>query len=416
MDIIGLELNDVSVAIALGSLLLLGYIGGYLARKVNFPAITGYLIVGVIFSPQLLHIIPFDLLTELSDAVTPIALSIIAYIIGGSLRLEELRGLKKSVLGITLFEGIGAFIVVFTITALAGKWLFGNQITGADTNYYIGIALVAGATSVATAPAATVAVLHEAKARGPLTTTLLSVVALDDALAVIIYSLAISPAAGLINGSGHLSLNEMLLFPFVDISLSLILGALFAVLIIIAHGFLKGRRKQLTLVLFASIMLCGGIAEFLGLSFILANMAFGFILINKTKHQRYIDAIIGVEDLVFIMFFTLAGAHFEFNHLAVAGLFGLVLLLSRAAGKYSGAFLGATLTKSPRNVKKYLGLGLLPQAGVAIGLAMLILGDPAFEQIGTLLVSAVLTSVIINELSAPPVSRLAVQLSGEGRR
>jgi Kef-type K+ transport system membrane component KefB len=173
--------------------------------------------------------------------------------------------------------------------------------------------------------------------------------------------------------------------------------------------------KQLTLVLFAAIILCGGIAEMLGLSELMANMAFGFVIVNMLKHSRYIEAVASIEDIVFILFFALAGAHFDFGQFGLASTVGLVLFTTRALGKYLGSRLGAKISGAPKTVGNYLGLTLVPQAGVAIGLALVVMDNPAFESISTLILSGTITSVIINELIAPPLARYAVIKSGEGQ-
>ncbi len=415
MELLGLEYNGISITIAVGLLLAIGITSGRLAHQVKLPAITGYLVVGILLNPQLFHVIPGERLEQISDVVTPVSLSIIAYIIGGSLNLRALSGLKKSIFIITFFQGMAPFAFVLAAVALGGPWLFGNSIPGANGDTYIAIGLVTGAIALATAPAATVAVLHELKARGPLTTTILGIVALDDALAVIVFALVASPAKGLINDAGHLSYSEMLLEPAIHIVFSIGLGIVFGLLIVYLSRFLKGRMKQLTLVLFAAIILCGGIAEMLNLSEIMANMAFGFVVVNMLKHSRYIESVSSIEDVVFILFFALAGAHFDFSHILVASTVGLTLLVTRAAGKYLGSRLGAQISGVPHKVGNYLGLTLIPQAGVAIGLAIAVMDNPAFESVSTLILSGTITSVIINELIAPPMARYAILKSGEGR-
>jgi len=415
VEYLGFTINPISISIGIGLILVVGLAGGRLAGKLKLPAITGYLLAGILLSPKLLHIIPEAMLVETSDAVTPMALSVIAYIIGGSLSLSALRGLKKSVAYITLFEGVFCFIAIFLLMAFAGSWLLGNPINGGGIIPYLGIGLLVGAAALPTAPAATIAVLHESGAKGVMTTTLLSVVALDDAMAVIIFALVALPAASLINGTDGVSLNEMLLKPVLEIGLSVALGLFFALVLIYISRYIRGQRVQLTMTIAALVLLCGGVAEMLSLSLIIANMAFGFAVLNISKQKRLIDPIIGIEDLIFVMFFTIAGTHFDFGNIALAGILGVVLLLVRSAGKYAGVWTGAKLSGAPDNVRKYMGLGLFPMAGVTIGLIMLIFDNPAFDSIKDVLLSGILASVIINELIAPPLMKMGIFKAGEGR-
>ncbi|MBT3364017.1 MAG: hypothetical protein HN929_06230 [Chloroflexi bacterium] len=413
MDYLGIELHDITIAVVLGLIIMVGLIGGRLAAMVKLPSITGYLLFGILLCPKLFHIIPEDLLVDVSDVITPIALSVIAYIIGGSLRISELKKLKGSVTYITLLESTGAFVVVFLLIAFAGSWLLGD--TGlVGLTPYIGLGLVVAAAALPSAPAATVAIIHETGAKGVMTTTLLSVVALDDALAVIIFAVVAGPAAGLINGTSNFSLKEMLVVPFAHIGLSIVLGAAFAFLTIYISRYIRGQHKQLTIMIVAAVILCGGVAEMLHLSLIIANMAFGFVVLNKTKQTRLIEPIENIEDIIFVMFFTIAGTHFDFSNILLAGSLGIALLLARSAGKYGGTWLGASLSKSPKEVKKYMGLGLFPMAGVTLGLMMLVLDNPAFDSISSVLMSGMLASVIINELIAPPLMKLGILKAGEG--
>jgi len=412
-----IELGEVSSALTFG-LLALGLFGGRLAKRLGLPAITGYLLFGILLNPYITgkidpagHYFDPEIIKQLSELIEVIALSFIAYIIGGSLMLDTLRGLGKSISIVTVIQGLVPFVFVFLLLAFAGPPLAKGVLDG--SNSYFAFGLVAGAIALATAPAATVAVLHEVKARGPMTTTILGVVALDDALAVIAFILMTGVAAAMLQGGG-VALSDLLLIPLLHLVLSVALGVLFGYLLIFVSRFFRGQRGTMTLVVLGSVIMCGGIAKMLGFEYILTCMAFGFVVVNQMKSTRLIDMALSMEDMVFVVFFAVVGAHFDFSRLGEATIIGSLILVARFAGKYLGAWLGTTAAKSPPHVRKWLGITLLPQAGVSIGLATSAANMAGLEAIGDLLLSSILVAVVITEIIAPPLVRLAVVRSGEG--
>ena len=391
--------------LAIGIMVVAGLLGGLAAGKLKFPRITGYIIIGILLSPSLLNIIPKETVGNL-DIITDIALGFIAYLIGGSLHWESFRKLGKNIGTILPFEALGAWFLVTLVLALLGHLIIPNQ-TFWQT--YFPMAFIIGAVSCATAPAATMAIISQYKAKGPLTTTLLAVVALDDAVAVIAFAIASGICQPLVNG-GSISLYQMLGIPFLHIFESIALGIVFAIALIYISRLVRS-RELLLVVVFGMIMLCAGVTSYLGVSSILANMIVGFIVVNRVKRKEMFLVVEEIEDVLFAMFFVLAGLHFDLSVLKVAGILALLIVLARCAGKYIGARTGAGISHAPESVKKYLGLALLPKAGVTIGLVLLAaLEFPAF---GVVMLNAVLASTIINELIAPPLSKYAIFKAGE---
>ena len=417
-EFLHIEIGEVSSALTFGLLAILGLFGGRLAKRLGLPAITGYLLFGILLNPYITGKIDpagqyFDpeIIKQLSELIEVVALSFIAYIIGGSLMLDTLRGLGKSISIVTVIQGFIPFVFVFLLLAFAGPYLAKGVLDG--SNSYFALGLVAGAIALATAPAATVAVLHEVKARGPMTTTILGVVALDDALAVIAFILMSGVAGAMLQGGG-VALSDLLLIPLLHLVLSIALGVLFGYVLIYVSRFFRGQRGTMTLVVLGSVIMCGGIAKMLGFEYILTCMAFGFVVVNQMKSTRLIDMALSMEDMVFVVFFAVVGAHFDFSRLGEATIIGSLILVARFAGKYLGAWLGTTAAKSPPHVRKWLGITLLPQAGVSIGLATSAAESPELASIGSLLLSSILVAVVITEIIAPPLVRLAVVRSGEG--
>jgi len=394
--------------LAIGLMLIVGFFGGIVARRCKFPMITGYIIIGILMSPSILNIIPRSLIMGTPgnpglSIITDIALGIIAYMVGGSLRTTSLRRLGKSLSCIVPFEALGAWLAVAALVTILAPFIIPLH-----EGLYLPMGLVIGALSCATAPAATMAIVREYKAKGPLTTTLLATVALDDAVAVIAFAIAMA-ISGVWVGT-HLSGYQMLMGPLIDILVSILIGLGFGIVMVLVARLARTREMLLVVVL-GAIMLCVGVANLLGVSSILASLAVGFMVVNKARRVDMFSVIEEVEEVVYAIFFVLAGMHFDLEVLQSAGLLAVVIVLSRCAGKFVGARAGATISHAPDTVRKYLGFALLPKAGVTVGLVLL--AQRAFPVMGDIMVNAVLASVIINELVAPPLSRYAICKSGE---
>jgi Kef-type K+ transport system membrane component KefB len=404
-----------NLILAIGILIVTGFGGGLLARKIKFPRISGYIIIGILLSPSLLNIIPSQLIRGELSLITDIALGIIAYLIGGSLKLERLKGLGRGILAITAFQSLGAWLFVGLLVAFLGHLLVPLNLPHASYfQTYLPMAIIIGAVSCATAPAATLAIVREYRASGPFTTTLLGVVALDDAVAILGTSVAISFSRMLIAGES-ISPYSMLLPPVWEIAGSLVLGVGVGFVLIHMSPLAKTRKALLALV-FGMIMLCVGLSRTLGVSPLLANMAVGFVIVNRMKQSEQLFGVIDdIEDVIFAMFFTLAGTHFDLRILSATGVLSLLIILGRFSGKFLGARIGSSLAHAPESVRKYLGLGLFPKAGVTVGLILLVQREPTFSAIGNLIISAVLASVIINELIAPPLTKYAIVKAGEAK-
>lgn len=398
---------------AIGLLLLCGYLGGRLANRFKFPRVSGYIMAGLLLSSSVSGIIPLDLVEDKLFIITDIALSIIAYAIGGSLSIAKLKRLGKSILWINFTQAFGALIVSFTLVLLLTPFIIGAKVLGIDLlTGYLPLSLIIGAISVATAPAAILAIVHEYGAKGPFTTTLLGIVALDDATAIIMYAFA-GAAAGALTGMNNASLLNVAVEPVTEIFGSLVIGVIFGFILVRTVSWVK-KRESLLVVILGTIFLCTGISMELGLSPLLTNMMVGFFTVNRAKHSHDLfDTLGNIEEPIFALFFTVAGAHFDIKVLKFAGLISLVLVFGRFLGKLIGTRLGANLSHAPTVVKKYLGLSLLPKAGVTIGLAFM--ARPLFKDafLYDIMINAVLGSVIINELIAPPLVKYALLKAGE---
>jgi len=409
----GFEINAI---LAVGLIVIIGLFGGFAARKLKLPTISGYIIIGIIIS--LLHIIPKELINGGLNIITDISLGVIGYLVGGGLYLKKLKKFGKNIAIITPFQALGAWVFVTILVLFLGPFIIRTGVANPGSFYsYLPMAIVLGAISTATAPAATLAIVREYGAMGPFTTTLLAIIILDDAFAIIAYAISLNVAESLITGFQNISWYRMLVIPAIDITGSILLGTVLGFGLTYLGRFIKNKPQILGIVI-GAIFLCVGLSSALGLSSILANMTMGFIVVNMMKHNEDMFGVIhNIEGVIFAMFFTLAGAHFDLSVIKSAGILAVVITLARFLGKFIGVRLGGAVSHAPVEVRKYLGFGLFPIAGVTIGLAMLIKEHQAFSNIASIMINAILASVIINELIAPPLTKYAILKAGEaGRR
>ncbi len=397
--------------LATGLLLFFGYWGGRIANRFSLPRISGYLIVGLIFSPSVSGLLGPETVYHRLHFINDIALSIIAYNVGGSLDIRGLKGLGRTIGWITWFQALGAFLVTFLVMALFLRFFPGFSAGElATTGIWISVALIVGAISAATAPGAVLAVISEVKASGEFTNILLGVIALDDALTIIFFSVA-GAVSQSIMGLGFMG-HHLLLLPFYEIGLSVILG-LSAGLVLAYTGMVIERTEAMLMVVLGMLFITCSLASMFHASSILAAMVVGFVIINhKPAHQNFFRVLEPLEDAVFGLFFTLAGAHVDISILKTAGLLAVILLLVRMIGKQLGVLVGAKIAGASDTVKKYLGLALFPQAGVTIGLVLLA-QDMLPEEAALIVVNAMIGSVILNEFIAPVLLHHCLRKAGQ---
>lgn len=395
------------LAILLGS----GFAVAKLGQRIRLPSVTGYILAGLLLGPTCLSFVTEDSIGSNLKHFTQIALMLIAFGIGEHLDIKRLKHSIKAVGCIGLAETSGAFLLVSIGTFFVSRATEVGMEHWHGKDYAI-LALLLGAVSVATAPAATLHVIKELKAVGPLTTILMAVVAIDDGLAIIMFSMAISVARNLV-GSGDTPFLVSLFSSCLEIGGSLIIGIITGLVIDFTVNKLKRQSEMLTIGL-ALLLLCGEGARLFGLSPLLSGMAAGFTIVNRHfRDVRIFRALNAFEPPIYVLFFTLAGAQLHLSALALAGWLGFVYFLFRGLGKIIGAYAGARLTKTSQVIRNYLGVALIPQAGVAIGLVFLIQSDQNLAVYATIITPVVLAGVVISELVGPVFARIAVEKAGE---
>jgi len=399
---------NMGVLTSLGLVLVIGLVGGLLSRRLNLPSITGYVVVGVVLAPSVTGVIGEEAVRSFGP-ITETSLAVIAYLIGTSLNMGTLRSLGRSISWITLLQCLSGFAAVAAgLVLVAGRVMPGYTVM----ETYLPFGLLMGAIAAATAPPAILAIVRELRAKGPMTTTLLAVVALDDAVAVVLFAVAAAYSGVLVGTSTAESALEVVLQPLVELGGAVVVGVALAAGMLFIARYVRSREMSLVLVL-GMVLISYSLAEALEMSGIIACMTLGFVIGNRRHVGDLIVALDEVQTVLFTMFFVISGFHFDATSFAVAGPLAAVIVVTRCIGKYVGARVGGIIGHAPPKVGENIGLALMPQAGVSLGLVLI--AASSFPTLANSMVSATLASVIINELITPPMAKLALVRSGEAR-
>lgn len=378
-------------------------------KLVHLPNVTGYLVAGLLMGPILGFILgeKHGLITEEQldglKILTTLALGFIAFSIGGEFKLSAVKKIGGKVVTITFLQAFAAMIFVIGGLLVA-------QTLGADIP--TPAIFLLGAIATATAPAATLMVVRQYKAKGPVTDALLPVVAFDDAIGLILFSICFAIAQALDGGS--LTVETALLEPLREIGMSVAVGAGLGAVLGFMMKFFKSRANRLCLML-TSVLLGVGLSEVLHLSSLLTCMMIGALFANlRGDSVQILDGAERWTPPLFMIFFVLSGVELDLTVIPLVGVIGVVYLACRSFGKYFGARWGGMITRADPNVKKYLGITLLPQAGVAIGMAQLVVSTTwQTQDIASIVLTVVLTATFVYELVGPVLTKIALQRAGE---
>ncbi len=373
----------------------LGLLLTRLAKKVNLPNVTAYLIAGLIVGPYCLNLFSENMLAGISE-LTSIALGFIAFSIGGEFKWESLKRVGVKALIITIFQAIAALAAVDVVLILCG--------------FDLPLSLTLGAIATATAPAATLMVVRQYRAQGTMTNTLLSVVAMDDAIGLAAFAISLAMAQSLTSGAAP-TVQNMLISPLLEIGLSLVVGAALGTVLSFLLRFFRSRANRLSLMI-AAVFAGVALSDCWGLSALLTCMAIGAAMVNlRADSGALIENTDRWTPPLFMLFFIISGAELDLQVLTTVGLLGVLYLVARSLGKYFGAALGACVVKSEPKIRKYLGLTLLPQAGVAIGMAQVVIAK--LPEYGEVIRAVVLCATLVYELVGPVITRVALSRAGE---
>jgi len=387
--------------LSLAVIFILSFFASRLTKKLKIPTITAYVVLGILLSPSLLNLISEKFMAT-SDFFSQIVLGMIAFSLGESFSLSTLRRVGRAVTGIS----ISASLCPWFLVTLAVWMLFRQP-------FYI--ALVFGAIAAATAPAAVVMVTQEYKSRGDFTDTLLGVVAIDDAWALIIFGLSLSVAKTFVTGNGStIGILRDLLKASMEIGGSFVLGGVVAFVFNKLSGFINTMKERL-IYTFGFLSLVVGLSISFNFSVLLSCMFFGALLANINKESfQFFNSLREIDVPLYLIFFVLAGASLKVSVLGTSVVLTLGYIVFRTIGKIAGSFIGAKVVDASSNIKKYMGLALIPQAGIALACALI-----AKHAIGGIWGDTILTitiaSTVIFELIGPWATKYALVKAGEIR-
>jgi len=399
---------ETSVIFMLGTLLFTGFLAGKAVSKLGLPEVTGYILAGILLNPQVSGIIPPSFVNS-SNLITTMTLCVITFSVGASLYLPQIKSVGKTIGIVTVFEAQFANLFV------AAGFVFLVPLLAPElASYAIPMAILFGALASPTDPSATLAVAHQYKCNGPVTRTVMGVTAMDDGIGMLNYSVGAAAAAVLVAHSSFSA--DSILSPLLRIGSSVAIGVLIGGLFALLENRLTvSSTAGMLALLLGSLYGCYGVAQLFGADPLLAVMVMGFTVVNAGKWSRQIPEKVSgsIEEIVFILFFTVSGMKLDFGVLRSSAPLILLFVILRMWGKLTGASLGAKLSSAPTPVRKYTGFCLVPQGGIVIGLALVLHAEPAFSTFADTLVSVILGTVVVNELAGPMLSRWALKKAGE---
>lgn len=393
-----------TVIIPIALMLFLGFCMTRITKQLRLPNVTAYILTGILIGPYCLNLIPQNFIQG-SDFLADIALAFIAFSVGEFFKLSTLKknGLKSAV--ITLFEALMASLTVFIMTYFI-------------LHLNMAFSIVLAALASATAPASTIMTIRQTGAHGDFVDTLLQVVAMDDVVGLVAYSVAISVAVSSLSGASSGNIFETMLLPILTNLFALILGGSFAFLMKMLISTKRSTDNRLIISVSILFLFCG-ICAVLDVSPLLGCMAMGMVYINITEDDKLFKQLNYFNPPILLLFFLRSGVSFNLGILTGSGSLvgnvsvltvGILYFITRIIGKYTGAFLGCLITGKSAEVRNYLGLALIPQAGVAIGLASLCVRSLG-NDVGVSLQTIILASSVLYELIGPGCAKLALYLS-----
>lgn len=383
-----------TTALYLAIILLVGLLGGKIAHKFNLPSVTGYLIFGLLLGPSVLNIITTEVYYSMG-LVSDFAIGILAITVGMELHLDAIRKNKNRLFTLSLGNTIFTAVLVCLVT-----WGLGMPLNKAA---------ILGVLSLTVSPSGVVTIIKEQKSNGPMTSNLLNLVAFDNIICIMIFSLVLSVVQSV--SAASFSVTSILITVVFDIVLGILLGAATGIMFAFVAR-MNSTEDNLLVFYIAAIFLNIGISNILGLQPVLASIFTGAVITNLTTRPTMVVRVFDrIETPVFVLFLTLSGAHIDLGVVVTVGLIGLGYVLTRSFGRVVGVYLAGKFTDLSTKVRKNLGTGLLPQAGIAIGLATA--AEQALPNADGTLTGVILTGVVFFEILGPLILRRGLIRAGE---
>ena len=392
-------LDDANTLLILAVILVAGTLSGVIAKSCHLPSVTGQILAGVLMGASVFRVLNEEGIHSL-DALVKFALGLMAVAVGSHLNFRRLRAARRRLFWLVVLEATLTPVLVYS-----GVILFSS------TTWYTAILLAT--IAVSTAPATVLALVKETDSRGAFVTTLLAGVALNNLLCIILFEIARTIAKTAIHPTG-VFVPADLIQPLSQIGKSLVVGFVIGVALILLTKRVV-RPDRLSALSLIAILLTAGLSAHLGLSVLLACLCFGVTLANLSPDREEIGHRVfeSFESAIFAVFFTVAGMELKFDTLAIGGLLATITFAMRGIGKVSAGYLGMKFAGATPRFRQWLGISLIPQAGLAVGLMLLVTEDPDFASIRELFLAVVLTVVLLNEIIGPILTRMGLRRSGD---
>jgi len=392
----------------IGIIFVLGSFMKWISSKLGLLNVVGYLIMGFIIGPEVLGIVSHQFVKD-THIITDLSLSLIAVLVGANLRYHIIKEFWKQIVLVSFFE------TFFTFLFIGGSfyWLFHSLGLGFAEEQRMVIALLFGGLASATAPATILAIIHELKAKGKFSSFLLSVVATDNAIALILFSFILTVATSMTGGDGYSY--ETFITVFWVMILSILLGSAGAIISELIDRLFVNHPHIKTTSTLGMIFIVYSLSEYWHLEPLFSSLVMGVVMANLSDEFFLVKEEFDhhLKDIIFLLFFTLSAMHLNLTFLWSMPFVIMVYVVFRILGKITGVWLGAKLSGANQNIQNYLGIALFPQAGIAIGLALSLQNEPGFELMALLILNIIIATTLVHELVGPLFTTYVLKRSGE---
>ncbi len=396
-----------------GVIVATAFFFGGLANKLGLPKITGYIVAGLILNPTITGFIPATVLGQAS-IVTNIALSFITFAVGGALYYPRVKELGKTILSIAFLEAAFSFIMV-ALGALLVLPLLVELPANVLSVGLLPFALLLAAVAAPTDATGTLAIVHQYKTKGPVTSTVMAVDALDDVFGIINYSIAVAVARSIVAGQQPVA-QSFFLEPVLAIGGGVLIGIVIGVIFNSLSPLVKHGSESILIMMLLGLLTLGfGTAQLCGFDELLSTMVMGAVVVNFNMHRERIFRILEryTDHLVLMFFFTFSSMSLRLVNIGASFICAAVFFLFRATGKYAGTYLGARLSNAALSVRRYAAGGLIPLGGIGVGLVLMMSEYKVFAPMTEFLIGVVIVSTVVHELIGPLLAREALRRAKE---
>jgi len=391
-----------------GLIMVLGSFMKFISYKAKILNVVGYLILGLIIGPEVLNLVPQHFIDD-THIIAELSLSLISVLVGANLRYNVLKEVWKQIVVISIFEAI----FTFTFISLIFYMLFDFLDFGFVDDYRVIISVIFGGLASATAPATILAVIHELKVKGKFSSFLLGVVATDNAIALILFSFIIIVSSAIMN-SGSFSFGSIIMI-IPNILLTIGVGIFGAFLSELIDRIFKEHRNIKTTSTLGMIFLIYSLSEHWGLEPLLSSLVMGIVMSNLSNDFYLVKKEFDhhLKDIIFLLFFTISSMHLNISFLISMPFVIILYIIFRILGKMLGVWSGAKISGASKDVQKYLGIALFPQAGIAIGLSLSLQNEAGFETIAPIILNVIIATTMVHEFVGPLLTKFVLKRSGE---